>query len=315
MRSFTQLQNILQGRETLQDAMLLCYTSSMKPQNTAVLLIQCPDRDGIIANVTALLSRLGANIVYLDQHTDHECGMFFMRVEWDLEHFSVDLNDFQTIFIHESVRKFMMTWELHRHKDKQRMAIFVSKYAHCFLDLLSRWRTGDLAVDIPLVISNHEDLQKDAKLFGIPFIHLKITPTNHEEQTTEQLRLLEEYRIDFLVLARYMQIVSPPLIERYHNRIINIHHSFLPGFPGAKPYHQAHTRGVKIIGATSHYVTEELDAGPIIEQDVQRVNHSFSIDDLIRTGQDIERRVLARAVLAHLEHRVLCYDNRTVVFS
>ncbi|MDR2194879.1 MAG: formyltetrahydrofolate deformylase [Treponema sp.] len=287
----------------------------MKPQNTAVLLIQCPDRNGIIAHVTALLFRLGANIVYLDQHTDHECGMFFMRIEWDLEHFSVDLNDFQTNFIHESVKPFMMSWELHRRRERQRMAIFVSKYAHCFLDLLSRWRTGDLAVDIPVIISNHETLREDAALFGIPFVYLPITAATRAEQTDEQLRILQEYRIDFVVLARYMQIVLPPFIEQYRNRIINIHHSFLPGFPGAKPYHQAHTRGVKIIGATSHYVTEELDAGPIIEQDVQRVNHSFSVADLMRTGQDIERRVLARAVQAHLEHRVLCYGNRTVVFS
>jgi formyltetrahydrofolate deformylase len=287
----------------------------MKPQNTAVLLILCPDRDGIIANVTALLARLGANIVYLDQHTDHEFGMFFMRIEWDLEHFSVNLDDFQTIFTHESARQFGMTWELHRTAVRQRMTIFVSKYAHCFFDLLARWHTGSLNVDIPMIISNHEDLRSDAERFGIPFVCVPVTAAHAQEQATEHLRLLQEYQIDFIVLARYMQIIPPVLIEAYRNRIINIHHSFLPGFPGAKPYHQAYARGVKIIGATGHYVTEELDAGPIIEQDIQRVSHKFSVNDLIATGQDIEQRVLARAVQAHIEWRVLTYDNRTVVFS
>ncbi|GHU26200.1 formyltetrahydrofolate deformylase [Spirochaetia bacterium] len=287
----------------------------MKPQNTAVLLMLCQDKNGIIANVTALLARLGANIVYLDQHTDHEFEMFFMRLEWDLEHFSVNLEDFRTIFTHESARHFDMTWELHQSAERQSMCIFVSKYAHCFLDILSRWRTGSLHVDIPVIISNHEDLRSDAERFNIPFIYLPVNAENREDQALEQLRMLQEHRIDFIVLARYMQIIPPALIQAYSSRIINIHHSFLPGFPGAKPYHQAYARGVKIIGATAHYVTEELDTGPIIEQDVERISHKFSIDDLISTGQDIERRVLARAVRAHVEHRILTYKNRTVIFS
>ncbi|MDR1867078.1 MAG: formyltetrahydrofolate deformylase [Treponema sp.] len=287
----------------------------MNRHHTAVLLMVCPDCNGIIANVTALLARLGANIVYLDQHTDHESAMFFMRVEWDLECFSVSLDDFKTIFTHESARKFDMIWELYQSAVHQRMAIFVSKYAHCFLDLLARWRTASLNVDISVIISNHEQVRTDAERFSLPFEHIPITAANREAQTEEQIRVLNEYRTDFIVLARYMQIIPPALINAYSNRIINIHHSFLPGFPGAKPYHQAYVRGVKIIGATAHYVTEELDAGPIIEQDVQRVNHKFSVDDLIATGQDIERSVLARAVQAHIERRVLVYNNRTVVFS
>lgn len=287
----------------------------MKPQNTAVLLMLCKDTDGIVAVVTALLARLGANIVYLDQHTDQGNGMFFMRVEWDLEKFSVDLDDFRAMFTRDVVVKFNMTWELHRLMKKQRMAIFVSKYAHCLFDLLSRWRLSVLNVEIPLIISNHDDLREDVERFGLPFVHIPVTAKNREEMALEQARILEEASVDFVVLARYMQIIPVSLIERYRNRIINIHHSFLPGFPGAKPYHQAYERGVKIIGATGHYVTEELDAGPIIEQGIELIDHKFSVEDLIATGQDIESRVLTRAVQAHVERRVLTYKNRTVVFS
>ena len=287
----------------------------MKPKNTAVLLILCPDKDGIVAETTALLARLGANIVYLDQHTDYESRMFFMRLEWDLENFSVNMDDFNTIFTHETAKKFKMTWELHKSNTRQKTAIFVSKYAHCFFDILSRWKIKEFAVDIPLIISNHEDLREEAARFEIPFFHIPITKENYEEQTLNQIELLQKHDIDFVILARYMQIIPPKMIEIYKNRIINIHHSFLPGFPGAKPYHQAFERGVKIIGATAHFVTEELDAGPIISQDIQRVSHKHSVEDLIAAGRDIERRVLANAVKAHIERKVLTYGNRTVVFS
>jgi formyltetrahydrofolate deformylase len=287
----------------------------MKQKNTAVLLMSCGDKDGIVADVTALLARLGANIVYLDQHTDRQNKRFFMRVEWDLQNFSVGLDDFKTIFTHESAKKFQMTWELHKSEDRQKMAIFVSKYAHCFFDIVSRWKIKEFEVDIPLVISNHEDLRQECRNFGIPYFYIPINKDNYEEQTRRQIELLQENDVDFIVLARYMQIIAPEMISIYKNRIINIHHSFLPGFPGAKPYHQAFERGVKIIGATGHYVTQELDAGPIIEQDVQRVSHKYSVEDLIATGQDIERRVLARAVSAHIQRKILTDENRTVVFS
>ena len=287
----------------------------MKYENTAVLLMSCDDKDGIVADVTALLARLGANIVYLDQHTDRDNKKFFMRVEWDLENFSIALNDFKTIFTYESAKKFNMSWELYESANRQKMAIFVSKYAHCFFDIISRWKIKEFEVDIPLIISNQEDLQKEAQRFDIPYFYIPISKENYEEQTQKQMELLQKYEIDFIVLARYMQIISPKMISIYKNRIINIHHSFLPGFPGAKPYHQAFERGVKIIGATGHYVTQELDAGPIIEQDIQRVNHKYSVDDLIAAGRDIERRVLARAVGAHIQRKILTDKNRTVVFS
>ena len=287
----------------------------MKYKNTAVLLISCDDTDGIVADVTALLARLGANIVYLDQHTDKQTMKFFMRIEWDLEKFSVALDDFKTIFKNDSARKFNMSWELHKSTDRQKMAIFVSKYAHCFFDIISRVKTKEFEVDVPLIISNHEDLREEAKCFGIPYFYLPITKENYEEQTEKQMEILQNHGIDFIVLARYMQIIPPKMIAKYPNRIINIHHSFLPGFPGAKPYHQAFDRGVKIIGATGHYVNEELDAGPIIEQDIQRITHKYSVEEMITTGQDIERRVLARAVSAHIQRKVLTDKNRTVVFS
>jgi len=285
-----------------------------KPGN-AVLLISCPDKEGIIAAVTALLSRLGANILFIDQYVDHENKMFFMRVEWELEHFSITNEEFRVIFTHEAAVRYSMNWELYLTAQKQRMAIFVSKYAHCFFDLLGSWRTGDLKVDIPVIVSNHETLREDAQRFGIEFVHLPVNASNRDEMALEQMKILEKHQIDFVVLARYMQIIPPSMIEAYPNRIINIHHSFLPAFAGAKPYHQAHMRGVKIIGATGHYVTEDLDEGPIIEQDIERVNHTYSVEDLVKTGQDIEKRVLTRAIKHHVERRVLAYNNRTVVFQ
>lgn len=284
-------------------------------QNRAVLLISCPDSDGIIAGVTSLLSRLGANILFIDQHVDHESSMFFMRVEWELENFTISNEEFRVIFSHEVANKYNMNWELHGTAKRQKMAIFVSKYSHCFFDLLGRWRAGDLEVDIPVIISNHDDLREDAERFGIEYIHLPTNAQNRDEMAVKQMEILKEHDVDFVVLARYMQIIPQSMITEFPNRIINIHHSFLPSFPGAKPYHQAYERGVKIIGATGHYVTEDLDEGPIIEQDIERVNHTFSVKDLIKTGQDIEKRVLSRAVKYHLERRVLAYNNRTVVFA
>ncbi len=287
----------------------------MNNTSTAALLISCKDSDGIIASVTALLSRLGANILFIDQHVDHESNLFFMRVEWELENFSISEDEFKVIFTHEVSNTFDMTWQLHHTAKKQKMAIFVSKYAHCFFDLLGSWKTGDLNVDIPVIISNHEDLRADAEKFGIEYIHLPTTAANREEMAIEQMKILKDHNIDFVVLARYMQIIPESMIQEYQNKIINIHHSFLPSFPGAKPYHQAYQRGVKIIGATGHYVTEELDEGPIIAQDIERVNHTYSVKDLIRTGQGIEKRVLTQAVKMHIERRVLAHNNRTVVFS
>jgi len=238
-----------------------------------------------------------------------------MRVEWELEHFSITNEEFRVIFTHEAAVRYSMNWELYLTAQKQRMAIFVSKYAHCFFDLLGSWRTGDLKVDIPVIVSNHETLREDAQRFGIEFVHLPVNASNRDEMALEQMKILEKHQIDFVVLARYMQIIPPSMIEAYPNRIINIHHSFLPAFAGAKPYHQAHMRGVKIIGATGHYVTEDLDEGPIIEQDIERVNHTYSVEDLVKTGQDIEKRVLTRAIKHHVERRVLAYNNRTVVFQ
>ncbi len=287
----------------------------MNNTGTAVLLISCKDSEGIIASVTALLSRLGANILFIDQHVDYESSMFFMRVEWELVNFSIADDEFKVIFTHEVANKFNMNWQIHLTAQKKRMAIFVSKYAHCFFELLAGWRTGDLNVDIPVIISNHLDLKEDAERFGIKFVHIPVTADTREEMAVEQMKVLKEHNIDFVVLARYMQIIPKSMIEEYSNKIINIHHSFLPSFPGARPYHQAYQRGVKIIGATGHYVTEELDEGPIIDQDIERVNHTFSVKNLIKTGQGIEKRVLSRAVKYHVEHRVLAYNNRTVVFA
>jgi formyltetrahydrofolate deformylase len=284
-------------------------------KNRAVLLISCADSDGIIAAVTALLSRLGANILHMDQYVDLDNSMFFMRVEWDLEKFSINCSDFETIFRHEVAKRYSMDWNIYLSEKKQKMAIFVSKYGHCFFDLLSSWRNGDLNVDIPLIISNHEDFREDAERYNIPFVHLPINKDNREEMAIKQLELLKENNIDFAVLARYMQIIPESIIDNYSNKIINIHHSFLPSFPGAKPYHQAFDKGVKITGATAHFVTSKLDQGPIIEQDIQRVNNKFSVDELIRTGQDVEKRVLTSAVISHIERKILVYNNRTVVFS
>ena len=283
--------------------------------NSAVLLISCPDKEGIVASVTTLLSSLWANIIHLEQQVDREKKLFFMRVEWDLGSFSLPIAQFKKCFESEVAQSYQMSWEIHERAKRQRMALFISRYDHCFFDLLGRWKSGDIMVDIPLIISNHEDLREETERFGIDFYHIPVTADTREVQVAKQLKLLVQYNIDFITLARYMQIIPAALIEQFPQRIINIHHSFLPGFPGAKPYHQAYERGVKLIGATAHYVTKELDAGPIIEQDVERVSQASSVEEYLRIGQDVERMVLARAIRAHAERRVLVCEERTVVFG
>ena len=280
----------------------------------AVLLISCPDRQGIVAAVTRFIANHYGNIVDLEQHVDTEQATFLMRVAWMLDGFSLTPDQFGGAF-EEVARSFSMTWELRRTALRPRLAIWVTREPHCLYDLLARYRSGEWNADIPLVLSNHDTLRPLAEQFGLPFHVLPVTPETRAEAEARQLDLMRQHQINTIVLARYMQIVGPDLIGAYPNRIINIHHSFLPAFPGARPYHSAHERGVKIIGATSHYVTAELDRGPIIEQDVVRVSHKDSVADLMHKGRDLEKVVLARAVTAHLEHRVLVVGNRTVVFS
>lgn len=283
--------------------------------NTIVILIHCRDQKGIIAAVTNYIAAMEGNIVYLDQHVDNDQDVFFMRLECafvkDQFHLEVIKDNFQKSI----ADSFSMSWSMQLQEQKPRMAIFVSKYDHCLYDILSRYSTGELHVEIPMIVSNHNDLSSVAARFSIPFYHIPFTKDTKEVGEKAQIAILEKHQIDFIVLARYMQIITPNLIELYQNKIINIHHSFLPAFPGAKPYHSAFKRGVKIIGATSHYVTEALDEGPIIEQDITRVTHSHSIEDFIMKGKDLERIVLARAIKLHSERKTMVYNNRTVVFS
>lgn len=281
---------------------------------SAILLISCPDQKGLVAAVTDFIFQNGGNILHLDQHVDAEAKVFFMRVEWDMAGFLIKAHELNAAF--EFVgRRFTMSWALHFSDDVPRMALFVSKQAHCLYDILSRWRGGEWQVEIPLIISNHTDLEDVARQFDIPFQVFPINKTNKAEQEAAQIALLQENRVDFVVLARYMQILSADFVAAFPNRVINIHHSFLPAFAGAKPYHAAYERGVKIIGATSHYVTADLDAGPIIAQDVIPVNHKDAVKELVRKGQDVEKRVLAQAIWQHLQRRVLVYNNKTVVFA
>jgi|SRR5690625_366560 len=282
---------------------------------TATLLIHCRDRHGLVAAITNFIYTNNGNIVYLDQHVDAQKQVFFMRIEWELEGFAVPAEQIANQFEAALAQRFEMSWALHFSDEILRMALFVSRLPHCLFDVLARCQSGEWQVEVPLIISNHEDLRPVADRFGIPYHCLPITPDNKLEQEARQLELLAEHDIDFIVLARYMQILSPSFIDHYPERIINIHHSFLPAFAGAKPYHAAHERGVKIIGATSHYVTSELDAGPIIAQDVTNVSHRDAVEDLVRKGRDLEKLVLARAVWNHMQHKVLCYDNRTVIFD
>jgi formyltetrahydrofolate deformylase len=279
---------------------------------TATLLIDCPDQKGLVARVSSLLYAKGANIIHADQHQDHEAGLFFMRVEWSLD--DIDLTAFEAEFANLAAQ-LQMRWQLERTARQLRVAIFVSQYLHCLLDLLYRRQAQELACELPLIISNHPDALELAGFYGVPFHYIPLTPATKAEAEDRQLALLKEHEIDLVVLARYMQVVSPKFVAAFHNRIINVHHSFLPAFIGARPYHQAFERGVKLIGATSHYVSETLDDGPIIEQDVARISHRDQLPDLIEKGRDLERIVLSRAVRWHLEHRILNYGNKTVVFD
>lgn len=282
--------------------------------NKAILLIQCPDQKGIVAEVSRFLYSYNGNILEIDQHVDEELSLFFMRAAWELDSFSIQKDEIATKFENEVASNFQMDFKLHFNMPRPRMAIFVSKLSHCLFDILGRHHGGQLEVDIPLVISNHQDLKSIVEAFGIPFYHIPVTSSTKNEAEEKQMDLLHKYRVDFVVLARYMQIVSGDFIKNFPNRIINIHHSFLPAFVGAKPYHAAYERGVKIIGATAHYVTEELDAGPIIEQEVARVRHHNTISDLVQIGQDVEKVTLSKAIKYHLDRKVLAFKNKTIIF-
>jgi formyltetrahydrofolate deformylase len=288
-------------------------TQELRP-HTAVLLMHCPDRQGLVAAVTEFIFENHGNILELDQHVDVQQQTFFMRIKWDLTEFLIPPDKIGEYFQTLLAQKFAIQWSLFFANETPRMAVFVSKLPHCLYDILSRCHSGEWRVQVPLIISNHPHLEDVARSFDIDYHTFEITPENKREQEERQLALLRDYAIDFVVLARYMQILSPTFIAHYPNRIINIHHSFLPAFAGARPYHLAHERGVKIIGATSHYVTEDLDAGPIIDQDVVRVSHRDTVADLVRKGRDLEKTVLARAIWHHLQREVLVYNNRTVIF-
>ena len=281
---------------------------------TATLLISCPDRRGILAEITGFIAKNGGNILHADQHIDFQKSTFFMRIEWELEGFKLPKNRIKEAF-EPIAQKFDMDYQLHFSSEIKNVAIFVSRYDHCLYDLLYRFKAGELPGNLKLVISNHTDLKPVVEMFGVPFYHFPKTKENKLSVEEKEMELLKREEIDLVVLARYMQILSDRFVNAFRNRIINIHHSFLPAFVGAKPYHRAYERGVKIIGATSHYVTEELDQGPIIEQDVVRVSHRDSVEDMIRKGRDLEKVVLSRAVKWHLENKILVYDNKTVIFE
>ena len=283
--------------------------------STATMLIHCPDEKGIILSVTNYISRNNGNIVDLDQHVDSEQKIFFMRVEWTLSDFNIPRENIGAHFGSEVAQKYQMQYTIHFRDEKIRMALMVSKMDHCFNDILSRYKSGEWNVEIPLIISNHPDMGETANRFGIPYHYIPVSKQTKVEQEKKQLQLLSDHNADFIVLARYMQILSENFIKDYSNRIINIHHSFLPAFPGAKPYHSAHERGVKIIGATSHYVTKELDAGPIIAQSTANISHKDRVEDLVRKGRDIEKVVLSRAIWYHVNRRILSYGNRTIIFD
>lgn len=287
----------------------------MKP--TAILLLHCPDEQGIISEITKFITDNHGNIVYLDQYVDCEDSMFFMRLEWDLENFMIPREKIEDIINTLYKVRYNMNFNLYFNDEKPRMAIFVSKMSHCLYDLLARYKAGEWNVEIPCIVSNHEDLSYVAKQFGIPYYvwSIKKDHSNKAEVESTEMELLKKERVTFIVLARYMQIISNDMIKSYPNHIINIHHSFLPAFVGAKPYHQAWERGVKIIGATSHYVTAELDAGPIIDQDVTRISHKDTPESLVLKGKDLEKIVLSRAVTKHIERKILVYHNKTIIFS
>ena len=283
--------------------------------NQITLLMYCNDQKGIIAAVTNFIHQNQGNITYIDQYVDRPNAAFFMRVECDLNGSDCNFQNFKAHFHKDLGQRFSLHCDFYLKNQKPKMAVFVSKYDHCLYDILAKQQSGELNAEIPFILSNHADLEIIAQRFDIPFYHIPVHKDNKSEAENKQLALLQEHQVDFIVLARYMQIVSSQLIDHYTHKIINIHHSFLPAFPGAKPYHSAFARGVKIIGATSHYVTEELDAGPIIEQDITRVTHLNSIADFIEKGRDLERIVLLRALKLHVNRKVMVYGNKTVVFS
>ncbi len=286
-----------------------------KSRRTAILRMHCPDQPGIIAVITEFITTNGGNIVYLNQYVDRVNGIFYMRVEWDLENFTIPSEKIDDYFNTLYAGRYGLTYRISFSSRRQRMAIFVSKMSHCLYDMLARYVAGEWDVEIPVIISNHPDLASAGERFGIPFEVVPVMRDNKAEMEQREFEILDRYGIDFIVLARYMQVLSEEFIKRYPNRIINIHHSFLPAFVGAKPYHQAYERGVKLIGATSHYVTADLDAGPIIEQDVARISHKDTIEDLVKKGRDLEKIVLSRAVEKHIQRKILTYGNKTVVFS
>lgn len=282
---------------------------------TVTLLLHCPDKPGIIAEITNFITENRGNVVYLAQFVDRVENVFFMRIEWEIDGFLIPKEKIGDYFRTLYATKYDMDFNLYFSDKKPRMAIFVSKMSHCLFDLLSRYSAGEWNVEVPLIVSNHPDMKHVAEMFGIPYYIYPITKENRLEQETAMMQLLEEHNIDFVVLARYMQIIGDRMIAAYPNRIINIHHSFLPAFIGAKPYQAAFERGVKIIGATSHYVTAELDAGPIICQDVVNISHKDMPADLVNKGKDLEKIVLSHAVQKHIDHKILVYKNKTVVFS
>ena len=286
-----------------------------KRTDTAVLRMHCPDQPGIIAVITEFITSNRGNILYLDQYDDRAAGIFYMRVEWDIADFLIPKEKLKDYFDTLYATRYELTYRLSFTSHRQRMAIFVSKMSHCLYDLLSRYIAGEWDVEIPVIISNHPDLAIVGKQFDIPFEVVPVTRDNKAEMEQREFEILDRYGVDFIVLARYMQVLSEDFISRYPNHIINIHHSFLPAFIGAKPYHQAFERGVKLIGATSHYVTTDLDAGPIIEQETVRITHKDTVEDLVKKGRDLEKIVLSRAVEKHIQRKILTYGNKTVVFS
>lgn len=280
----------------------------------AIVLIECPDQQGIVSSVTEFIYSNNGNIIDLDQYTDHENNHFFMRVEWNINEFNIHRDKIKEYFDTLLGKRFGINFNLYFDDRKPKMGLFVTKLSHCLFDLLGRWQSGELDIEIPVVVSNHESLKNVVEKFGIPYYHLPITKDNKKEQEQRQLEIMAEYDVDFVALARYMQIIGTDFIKSFKNKIINIHHSFLPAFVGAKPYHAAYERGVKIIGATAHYVTPDLDEGPIIAQDVANVTHRDSIEDLVRLGQDVEKIVLSKAVKLHIQRRALVMGNKTIIF-
>ena len=300
---------------TFYKVRIKCLGMKTSARNTAILLMHCADQTGLVAAITDFLFKNNGNIISLDQHVDQDIKQFFMRVEWELEGFSIPKEKISDFFSTLLAQKYQIKWQLYFTDQLPRMALFVSKMSHCLYDILQRYKSGEWGVEIPLIISNHENLRYIADRFEIPFHVFPITKASKQEQEKKEIALLKEHQIDLIVLARYMQILSDQFVDQFANQIINIHHSFLPAFKGAKPYHSAYKRGVKIIGATSHYVTADLDEGPIIAQDVVAISHRDSIKDLVRKGKDVEKVVLSHAIWLELQHKVLPFGNRTIIFD